>query len=160
MSYDFRNASSTFRWTGDLAYLQAEDLYDPYLNYVNTKLFQDRKKLAQLQKYVEKIQSIDFLKYWKKEEEYDEEEEEEGCLNCGLCVGEICKKCKPKNLCHYCGGYDGNFLRNEKFPCIAWCTPSCRYIPRWRIRPFTRINPILCIRTISYTEGINENGHF
>lgn len=60
MSYDFKIASSEFRWTGDLAFLQADK---PYLNYVNTKSFFDRKKLAQLREYVKKIQMIDLFKY-------------------------------------------------------------------------------------------------
>lgn len=150
MSDDFRTIHSASRWSGELSYKQS---ITSYLFNIDTKAFIGRKKLYQLQQYVESIQKIDFDKYSSDNEEL--RNSDDNCSDCGLCVADICSKCKPKNLCHYCGGYDGNFLRSDRYPCVAWCTPSYRHIPSWNIRPLAYKHSVFNIRTVSLPNETN-----
>lgn len=137
---------------------EKEDLFPdfPLFSYIDPVNKMEKSVLKKLRRYVKEIDKYTFDKY-KYTYPYECRRyllcgdscsaSYEECWDCGGDVGSICKKCKPKQCCHYCGGYDANFFRNDKYPCIVWCTPSHRYIPNWDIRPLGKQNPILSLRT-------------
>ncbi len=151
MTDDLQTIYSYDRFSGDHSYHQSINVWEFYVVPL-----QDKQKLRSWRKYVQQIAEITFDKY--VESARRESISDENCLDCGLCVNEICSKCKPNLVCHYCGGYDGNYLRNENFPCIAFCTPSSRLICGYHIRPLAVHNPYSSLQTTSYSEGIYCDG--
>ena len=151
---DFKLIYSPDRFGGEHSYHQC---IVPGQDYVSTSIFKDKKMLRELKQYATKIGAIHFDKFQDPPHEWSWPDE---CLDCGGTVREICFKCRPSQTCHYCGGYDHNFLRNEKFPCIAFCTPSHRLVPGYNIRPFSVHYPHNSTRTVSFSEGTYEQRNF